>query len=75
MERDRTLVVGGGLLGMATAFALAQAGEEVVLLERDDELARGASHANGAMLTPSMPWPWNAPSPPCNADNRLICNE
>ena len=22
MERDRTLVVGGGLLGMATAFAL-----------------------------------------------------
>ena len=61
MERDRTLVVGGGLLGMATTFALAQAGEEVVLLERHDDLARGASHANGAMLTPSMPWPWNAP--------------
>lgn len=32
-----------------------------MLLEGDSAIARGTSYANGALLTPSMPDPWNAP--------------
>src|SRR3984957_19386313 len=31
------------------------------MLERESEVARGASFANGGLLTPSMSMPWNAP--------------
>ena len=55
------MVVGGGLLGVATAFELARRNVPSVLLEARDELAAGSSFANGAMLTPSMPDPWNGP--------------
>lgn len=57
---NETIVVGGGLLGLTTAMQLSLAGEQVRLLEQDD-IASGASHANGGMLTPSMPNPWNGP--------------
>ena len=58
---SRTVVVGGGLIGICSAISLASRGERVVLIERESGLAQGASFANGAMLTPSMPDPWNAP--------------
>jgi glycine oxidase len=46
------LVVGGGMLGLATAAACVRAGlGEVLLLERD-ELAAGASGGAAALLTP-----------------------
>lgn len=58
---DRTLVIGGGLLGLATAHALLTRGEPIEVLEREDDVGQGASHANGALLHASMPSPWNAP--------------
>jgi D-amino-acid dehydrogenase len=57
----RAVIVGGGLIGVATLYELASRGVEAVLLESGPELASGASFANGGMLTPSMPDPWNAP--------------
>lgn len=56
-----TLIIGGGLAGTATFFELARRGLAPVLVEAHDDLALGASHANGAMLTPSMSDPWNGP--------------
>jgi D-amino-acid dehydrogenase len=57
----RLAVVGGGLIGVTTALALARRGHAVTLFERHPDLAGEASHANGGLLTPSQGDPWNAP--------------
>ena len=54
-------VIGGGLLGVATAYELIAQGEEVVLFESNEGVGEEASFANGGMLTASMPDPWNGP--------------
>jgi len=55
------VVVGAGLLGVTSAYRLQRAGHAVTVIEREPAVARGASWANGGMLTPSMADPWNAP--------------
>ena len=57
----RVVVVGAGVIGVATAYFLARHGCDVTVLEREPEAAAGTSHANAGMLTPSMADPWNAP--------------
>lgn len=57
----RVVVVGGGLLGVATAYFLIRDGHEVTLVERHDQLAVEGSYANGGMVTPSQAAPWNTP--------------
>jgi D-amino-acid dehydrogenase len=57
----RACVIGAGLAGLTTAFELQQRGWDVTVLDEQGEVARGASHANGSLLTPSMAEPWNAP--------------
>lgn len=44
-------VVGAGVVGVATAYALARRGARVVLVDRADGPAQGASFANGAQLS------------------------
>ena len=58
---SKTLVIGGGLLGLCTAKALADKGIEVEVLEAREAVGMETSFANGGMLTPSLPDPWNAP--------------
>ena len=55
------VVVGAGLIGVTSAYRLQRAGHTVTVVERESAVARGASYANGSMLTPSMADPWNAP--------------
>jgi D-amino-acid dehydrogenase len=57
----RTLVLGGGVVGTATAFFLAEDGHEVTLLERRGDVALGTSFANGALIHASLVEPWNVP--------------
>lgn len=57
----RIAVIGAGLAGASTAYALCRHGAEVVLIDRESGPGEGASRANGGMLTPSMSDPWNAP--------------
>ena len=54
-------MVGGGLAGLSSAWALAEAGYAVRVLERREDVALETSFANGGILTPSMPDPWNSP--------------
>jgi D-amino-acid dehydrogenase len=61
MSRGDVIVVGGGLAGLTSACALAEAGYAVRVLERREDVALETSFANGGILTPSMPDPWNAP--------------
>ena len=62
MNKNQIVIIGGGLQGLATANALIERGEEVLLLERDNEVATSASFANAGMMTPSQSSPWNSPS-------------
>lgn len=61
MSRTNIIVIGGGLLGVATAYELASRGESVDLIEAREGVALETSYANGAMLTAAMSDPWNAP--------------
>lgn len=56
-----TIIIGGGLIGIATLYELARRGAPARLLEAESELASVTSFANGGMLTPSMSDPWNSP--------------
>ena len=56
-----TLVIGAGLLGLCTAKALVDRGESVTILESREGVALETSYANGGMITPSLPEPWNDP--------------
>jgi D-amino-acid dehydrogenase len=57
----RVLVLGGGVIGVTTAWFLARDGHEVSLIEREQGVALGTSYANGAMIHTSLVEPWNEP--------------
>jgi D-amino-acid dehydrogenase len=56
----KVAIVGGGVVGLCSAYALARAGAEVVLLERG-ELGRGASEGNTGWISPTISTPLAAP--------------
>jgi D-amino-acid dehydrogenase len=58
---DATIIIGGGLIGLTTAWELVSRGVAVEVLEARDDVAVQTSYANGGILTASMPDPWNAP--------------
>lgn len=60
-NNDHTLIIGGGLLGLATAHALLERGGKVRVLETLMQVGHGTSFANGGLITPSMSEPWNSP--------------
>jgi len=60
MKEDPIIIIGGGLQGLATANALLDRGEEVLLLEKGSGVATQTSFANAGMLTPSQAAPWNS---------------
>lgn len=59
--KDTTIIIGGGLAGVATLFELARRGVAATLLEARDGVALETSRANGGMMTPSMSEPWSGP--------------
>lgn len=61
MREHPVLIIGGGLIGLATACALAGRGVAVRVIEALDEVGHGTSFANGGLVTAAMSDPWNAP--------------
>ena len=49
------IVVGGGIMGLMTAYYLQRAGDKVALIERG-RLAHESSWAGGGILSPLYPW-------------------
>ncbi|RZL37523.1 MAG: FAD-dependent oxidoreductase [Rubrivivax sp.] len=45
------VVIGGGVVGLTTAWALLERGHAVTLVERESDVAQGASRANGGQLS------------------------
>ena len=63
-DRGHILVLGGGVIGVTSAYYLARRGFRVTLIEAQPGVALETSFANGGLLTPSMSDPWAAPGLP-----------
>jgi len=60
----RIVVLGGGVVGVTAAYQLQKDGHDVVLLERNSELAAGASWGNAGMIAPGHSFVWSSPAAP-----------
>ncbi|MCC6300565.1 MAG: FAD-dependent oxidoreductase [Anaerolineales bacterium] len=54
------LIVGGGVIGVCSAYFLAQKGAQVAIVEKD-EIASGCSYGNGGLIVPSHSVPLASP--------------
>ena len=60
----RIVVLGGGVVGVTTAYQLQRDGHEVVVIERNPEVAAGASWGNAGMIAPGHSFVWSSPRAP-----------
>ena len=60
-DQRRVVVLGGGVIGVTSAYFLARNGCQVTLIERNAETGLETSFANGGLITPSMSDPWASP--------------
>jgi D-amino-acid dehydrogenase len=60
----RVLVLGGGVVGTASAWYLRAAGHEVTVIERQPGVALETSRANGGQVSVSHSEPWANPGAP-----------
>lgn len=63
----KVLVLGGGVIGVTTAWYMAAAGHEVVVVERRSGVAQETSFANAGQISPGYASPWAAPGVPIKA--------
>ncbi|MBL8894298.1 MAG: FAD-dependent oxidoreductase, partial [Rhizobiales bacterium] len=54
-----TVVLGAGAVGVATAWYLSKAGEDVVVIERQPEAGLETSWGNGGVIHASEVEPWS----------------
>src|SRR5205809_7994487 len=76
-SEKKILIIGGGVIGLSTAYYAAQRGHRVTVLERESENHQGCSYGNAGMIVPShfiplaapgmvpraIKWMWNPESP------------
>ena len=60
----RALVMGGGIVGVTTAYQLLQDGHEVILVERRAGPALETSWGNAGMIAPGHSFAWSSPQAP-----------
>jgi D-amino-acid dehydrogenase len=63
----RVVVLGSGVVGVASAWYLARAGHEVTVLDRQPGAGMETSFANAGQVSPGYSAPWAAPGIPVKA--------
>ncbi|MGV8985076.1 MAG: D-amino acid dehydrogenase [Cypionkella sp.] len=63
----RVVVLGAGVIGVTSAWYLAQAGHEVTVIDRQSGPALETSFANAGEISPGYASPWAAPGIPMKA--------
>ena len=63
----KVAVLGGGVIGVTTAYYLARSGHEVELIERRGGVAEETSFANAGQVSPGYSSPWAGPGIPLKA--------
>jgi D-amino-acid dehydrogenase len=75
-QREQTivkvLVLGGGVIGVTTAYYLASSGHEVTVVDRQAEPALETSFANAGEVSPGYASPWAGPGVPIKAIKWLL---
>ncbi|MCD6674508.1 MAG: D-amino acid dehydrogenase [Burkholderiaceae bacterium] len=66
------LVLGGGVIGVTTAWYLSQAGCRVTVIDRQPAVAMETSFANAGQISPGYSTPWAAPGIPLKAVKWLL---
>ncbi len=68
----KILVLGAGVVGVASAYYLARAGHEVTVIERREAAGLETSFANAGQVSPGYSAPWAAPGIPVKALKWLL---
>lgn len=74
-QAKQVVVIGGGVVGVCTAYFLAEAGHEVAVIERHQNVAQEASFANAGIIAPGSMAPWAAPGMPRKILSSLFRSE
>jgi D-amino-acid dehydrogenase len=68
----KVIVIGSGVIGVTSAWYLAQAGHDVTVIDRHNGAALDTSFANAGMISPGYTAPWAAPGVPLKAIGWLL---
>jgi D-amino-acid dehydrogenase len=68
----KIIVLGGGVVGVTSAWYLARAGHEVTVLDRQPAAGMETSFANAGQVSPGYSAPWAAPGIPIKAMHWLM---
>jgi D-amino-acid dehydrogenase len=60
----KTLILGGGVVGVTTAYFLAKAGHEVTIVEEKEGVGLEASAGNAGIIAPGHAFAWASPRAP-----------
>ncbi len=60
----KTIVMGAGVIGVTTAWYLAEAGHQVTVIDRNDAVGRETSFANAGLIAPGHAYAWASPRAP-----------
>jgi D-amino-acid dehydrogenase len=71
----RIVVLGGGVVGVTTAYQLQKDGHDVVLLERNSEVAAETSWGNAGMIAPGHSFVWSSPKAPITLLKSLVLKD
>ncbi len=63
----KVLVLGGGVVGVTSAWYLCQAGHEVIVVDRQEAAALETSFGNAGEISPGYSAPWAGPGVPLKA--------
>ena len=68
----RIAVIGAGIVGVTTAYELAQDGHQVTVFDRRGSVAEETSFANAGVVAPAYVTPWAAPGMPAKMLRHLL---
>lgn len=71
----KVIVLGAGIIGVATAWYLADEGHDVTVVDRQDDAALETSFANGAQISVSYCEPWAHAGAPLKVARWLLDDE
>jgi len=66
------LILGGGVIGVTSAYYLAKAGHAVTVVDRQPDVALETSYANAGEVSPGYASPWAGPGVPVKAIKWLL---
>lgn len=75
LVQKQVAVIGGGVIGVCTAYFLAAAGHQVVVIERRANVAEETSFGNAGVMAPGYITPWARPGMPRSLLTHLFRQE